>query len=117
MGRGWFTWTNFFLRVDGFFKFLERWRLTPLRRRAIRKAVEWMRAHYVDSDGLGAIFPPMIYNVIALSCLGVPDLAKVLHKHLQNVGETFDDEFVAECEAGLVWPENMAERLKGERPV
>jgi squalene-hopene/tetraprenyl-beta-curcumene cyclase len=32
-----------------------------------------MRAHYEDSDGLGAIFPPMIYTVIALKCLGVPE--------------------------------------------
>ena len=59
----WFSWTNFFLGVDWCFKKLERWRLTPLRRRAVRKAVNWMRERYADSDGLGAIFPPMIYTV------------------------------------------------------
>ena len=32
-----------------------------------------MREHFEDSDGVGAIFPPMIYTVIALRCLGVPD--------------------------------------------
>ena len=31
------------------------------------------RADFADSDGLGAIFPPMIYNAIVLKCLGVPD--------------------------------------------
>lgn len=71
--RGWFTWTNFFLRVDRWLKRLERWKVTTLRPRAIRKAVAWMRERYVDSDGLGAIFPPMIYNVIVLRCLGVSD--------------------------------------------
>ncbi len=30
-----------------------------------------MRERFEDSDGLGAIFPPMIYTVIALRCLGV----------------------------------------------
>src|SRR5205823_4124998 len=39
----------------------------------VRKAAAWMRAHYDDSDGLGAIFPPMIYTAIALKCLGVPE--------------------------------------------
>ncbi len=66
-----FTWTNFFLRVDSLLKRLERWRLTPLRRWALRKAVAWMRERYVDSDGVGAIFPPMVYNAIVLHCLGV----------------------------------------------
>ena len=69
--QGWFTWANLFLRIDALLKRLERWKLTPFRRRAVRKAVEWMRKHYADSDGLGAIFPPMIYNVIVLRCLGV----------------------------------------------
>ena len=71
--KQWFSWTNVFLGVDWCFKTLERWRLTPLRRRAVRKAVNWMRERYADSDGVGAIFPPMVYNAIVLKCLGVPD--------------------------------------------
>ena len=69
----WFSWTNFFLGVDWLLKKVERWGLTPLRRRAVRKAVEWTRGHYRDSDGVGAIFPPIVYNAIALRCLGVAD--------------------------------------------
>lgn len=68
-----FSWTNFFLGVDWCFKTFERWGLTPLRKRAVRKAVNWMRERYADSDGVGAIFPPMVYNVIVLKCLGVSD--------------------------------------------
>jgi squalene-hopene/tetraprenyl-beta-curcumene cyclase len=68
-----FSWTNLFLGIDWCFKTLERWKLTPLRKRAVRKAVAWMRERYAESDGLGAIFPPMVYNAIVLRCLGVPD--------------------------------------------
>jgi squalene-hopene/tetraprenyl-beta-curcumene cyclase len=67
------SWTNVFLLVDWCMKKAERWRLTPLRGRAVRKAAAWMRERFADSDGLGAIFPPMIYTVIALKCLGVPE--------------------------------------------
>jgi squalene-hopene/tetraprenyl-beta-curcumene cyclase len=70
---GWVSWTNFFLAVDWLWKKVEWSRLTPFRGRAVRKAAKWMRAHYEDSDGLGAIFPPMIYTVIALKCLGVSE--------------------------------------------
>jgi squalene-hopene/tetraprenyl-beta-curcumene cyclase len=70
--RRWLSWTNFFLGVDWLYKRLERW-LGPLRRRALEQAEAWMRQRFEDSDGLGAIFPPMIYTVISLRCLGVPD--------------------------------------------
>ncbi len=71
--KNWVSWTNFFLGVDCVFKRLERWGLTPLRRLAVRRAVNWMRERYADSDGIGAIFPPIIYNAVVLKCLGVTD--------------------------------------------
>jgi squalene-hopene/tetraprenyl-beta-curcumene cyclase len=67
------SWANFFLKVDKALKLAERLRLTPFRRRAIRAAVAWMRERFADSDGLGAIFPPMVYTLIVLRCLNVPD--------------------------------------------
>jgi squalene-hopene/tetraprenyl-beta-curcumene cyclase len=67
------SWNNFFLAVDWLWKKVERFRLSPFRKLALRQAVAWMREHYEDSDGLGAIFPPMVYTAIALRCLGVPD--------------------------------------------
>lgn len=70
--RAWLSWTNLFLAADWWYKKLE-WALGPIRRRAVAKAVAWMRAHYEDSDGIGAIFPPMIYNAIVLRCLNVAD--------------------------------------------
>lgn len=68
----WFSWTNFFLGIDWLYKRVEGW-LGPFRRRALARAAEWMRERLAHCDGLGAIFPPMIYTVVALRCLGVKD--------------------------------------------
>jgi squalene-hopene/tetraprenyl-beta-curcumene cyclase len=67
-----FSSTNFFLGVDWLYKRAEAY-LGPVRRRALALAAAWMRERFADSDGLGAIFPPMIYTVVALRCLGVRD--------------------------------------------
>jgi squalene-hopene/tetraprenyl-beta-curcumene cyclase len=66
------SWGNFFLGVDWLYKKVEPW-LGPIRRVALKRAADWMRQHLEESDGLGAIFPPMIYTVISLRCLGVRD--------------------------------------------
>jgi len=61
--------------------------MTPVRRHAIRKAIAWTRQHFDDSDGVGAIFPPMIYTVIALKCLGVADDAQEMRWALQQLDD------------------------------
>ncbi len=66
------TWTNFFLAADQLLKRCENW-LGPIRSAALRRAEAWMREHLADSDGLGAIYPPMIYTVVCLRCLGHAD--------------------------------------------
>jgi len=66
----WFTWHNIFLTVDGLLKWWERHGLKSVRRRAIAKAQEWMIERIHHSDGLGAIYPPMMYSVMALDALG-----------------------------------------------
>ncbi len=68
----WFSWPNFFLGLDWVLKKVERFRLTPLRKYAVRKALAWMRERCDESDGLGAIFPPIIYHAVVLKCLGTP---------------------------------------------
>jgi squalene-hopene/tetraprenyl-beta-curcumene cyclase len=67
------TWTNFFLGVDQAIKRLERWSPAWIRRAAIHAATRWMLDHCVDSDGVGAIFPPMVGTIISLRCLGYAD--------------------------------------------
>ncbi len=69
-GRGLFSWDRFFRTIDGTFKFLRRWNLLPLRRRAVRAATRWMLKRFDSSDGLGAIYPPIVWSLIALDVLG-----------------------------------------------
>lgn len=65
-----FSWTNFFLALDRGLKFADRWTPFAWRQPGIRAAHRWMCDHFENSDGLGAIFPPMIYTVVALKALG-----------------------------------------------
>jgi squalene-hopene/tetraprenyl-beta-curcumene cyclase len=71
--RKFFTWTNFFLGLDYLVKRMGRWEPRWLRNWAVERAKNWMLERFADSDGLGAIFPPMIYTVISLRCLGYAD--------------------------------------------
>ena len=66
----WFSWTNFFLGVDQVVKFWERHGPRWIRKKAIEQADAWMQEHFDDSDGVGAIFPPIVYTIICLKCLG-----------------------------------------------
>ena len=67
------NWDNFFRVVDRGLKIIDKLRLTPLRGIAIGKAKRWMLERFEESDGLGAIFPPIIWSVVALKCLGYPE--------------------------------------------
>jgi squalene-hopene/tetraprenyl-beta-curcumene cyclase len=64
------SWTNLFLLVDRALKSLDRWVPAAWRKPAINAAHQWMLKHCENTDGLGAIFPPMVYSIIALRCLG-----------------------------------------------
>jgi squalene-hopene/tetraprenyl-beta-curcumene cyclase len=66
-------WHSLFRRVDLALKFVDRWRLSPVRRLAVRRAERWMCERFDRSDGLGAIFPPIVWSVVALKCLGHGD--------------------------------------------
>ena len=45
--------------------------LQRIRAAAVQRAADWMIQHFEDSDGVGAIFPPMIYTIIALQLPGL----------------------------------------------
>jgi squalene-hopene/tetraprenyl-beta-curcumene cyclase len=63
-------WRNFFKMTDSVLKFLEQRHWTPWRRHALAACEHWMIEHFRNSDGIGAIFPPIINSIIALRCLG-----------------------------------------------
>lgn len=98
--RQWFSWTNFFLAMDRVLKVGERFHLTPLRSLALRRARQWMLERFADSDGLGAIFPPMIYTVISLRCLGYADSSPEMRWALKQL----DDLMIREGESLRLQP-------------
>jgi squalene-hopene/tetraprenyl-beta-curcumene cyclase len=63
-------WTGCFRTTNWALKALEAAGLTPFRARALRVAEAWIRERLEDSDGLGAILPPIINTVIAFRSLG-----------------------------------------------
>src|SRR5438874_1422553 len=67
------TWTNLFLGLDQVIKRLEVLRLGFIRAAALKRAETWLLEHFADSDGVGAIFPPIIYTIVSLRCLGYSD--------------------------------------------
>jgi len=67
------TWEQAFLRLDRILKWYDRHSIGWIRRRAIRRAERWILDRLEGSEGLGAIFPPMVYMLIVYRVLGYSD--------------------------------------------
>ncbi|MAC76101.1 MAG: squalene--hopene cyclase [Phycisphaerae bacterium] len=68
-------WRTFFAGVDRGLKMLHRLGGSPWRRRAIDRSFEWIRRRAgqdgaAATDGVGAIFPPMVYWQVVLKTMG-----------------------------------------------
>jgi squalene-hopene/tetraprenyl-beta-curcumene cyclase len=79
------NWDKIFRHIDATIKLFERWHIRPLRKQAIRLAADWMIERFKDSDGLGAIFPPIIWSVVALKCLGHDDKSPLVQQALEEL--------------------------------
>ncbi|MFM8734352.1 MAG: squalene--hopene cyclase [Pirellulales bacterium] len=66
-------WARFFRGIDRCMKACEAVGLTPLRARAVQACRRWMLDRFEGSDGLGAIFPPIVWSIIALKSMGCDD--------------------------------------------
>src|SRR5271168_2986076 len=76
-----FTWKNFFLGWNSALKFVDALPWKPFRRAALKKAEAWILERIGDgSDGLGAIFPSMMYSLMVLRTLGYGDEHPVVRK-------------------------------------
>ena len=64
------SWRNVFLFTDRLLHWAERVHIRPLRKRALKRAEQWMLEHFERSDGLGAIYPAMLNAIVALRYLG-----------------------------------------------
>ncbi len=66
------SWRNAFLWLDRAVKLWEKYGSTRLRRKAVREAERWILERTRRSDGLAAIYPPMMYAIMAFDVRGYP---------------------------------------------
>jgi squalene-hopene/tetraprenyl-beta-curcumene cyclase len=77
-----YSWKTLIHAADRTLSVLEQRRWTPLRKRALARAEQWLIEHLEGSDGLGAIFPAMMNSIIALDCLGYDRQGPVFRREL-----------------------------------
>ncbi len=94
------SWKNMFFAVDKLLKVWHKTKLMPLRRPALRRIEHWILKHTRHSDGLGAIFPPMVYIIIALRCLGYDKS----DKHLMRAERQLDELMIEEGDTIRIQP-------------
>src|SRR6266567_1803994 len=87
------TWRNFFLRLDDTFKFLQPLRIGLLRQRALEAAERWMLERIREgSDGLAAVYPAMLNCLIALRSLGYSKTNPIYAKVEKDFAGLFVDD-------------------------
>lgn len=98
------SWSNIFLTIDRCLKWGRRTGLIKPRAEAIRRAEEWLieRMTPETTDGLGAIFPPMVYIQVALQALGYPRD----HPVIQNAERELD-RFIVEPDRGAAHADHI----------
>ena len=82
------SWRELFMVVDRLLKLYHIRPIEGLRQKAIKEAEKWLLDHLQDTQGLGAIFPPMVYILIVFRALGYPDdHPRVVdaHQHLRDL--------------------------------
>jgi squalene-hopene/tetraprenyl-beta-curcumene cyclase len=106
-----------FHQVDRAMKIWERRGLKNVRARAIREAERWMLERTRYSEGLGAIYPSMMYLIMALQSLGYaddhPDLQEAV-AHFENLLIETDDRFQFQPCFSPVWDTAICAFALGE---
>jgi len=78
-------WSVIFQVLDRIHKSFEHLGMMPLRRRAVAKAEAWVLQRLEKSDGLGAIFPPIVNTIIALRSQGFDEDHPVIQSQLAEL--------------------------------
>ena len=83
-----------FSQADRVVKLWERRGVKEIRARAVREAEKWVLDHTRYSEGVGAIYPGMMYSIMALDALGYerdhPDLVDAIRRFDALIFETGD---------------------------
>jgi len=90
--KRWLSWSSVFQGLDRGLKWADRTLPRSWRKPGLRAAHRWMLDHFENSDGLGAIFPPMIYSVVALHCLGYEKDSAEMHWAYRQLDELLIEE-------------------------
>jgi squalene-hopene/tetraprenyl-beta-curcumene cyclase len=113
------SWKNLFLALDKALKLWEKTNLKPLRRSALQRIEKWILKRVAGdrSDGLGAIFPPMVYIIIALRCLGYsmedPQVMEAAHQLDRLMIDNEDTIRIQPC-FSPIWDTGIAAYALGE---
>ena len=109
--------SELFLRADKLLKQWERRGIQRIRDKAIAAAERWMIEHTHHSEGLGAIYPAMMYAVMAMDALGYerdqPDLVKAM-QHFDDLLIERDNLFDVQPCKSPVWDTAIAIFSLGE---
>jgi squalene-hopene/tetraprenyl-beta-curcumene cyclase len=109
--------SELFLHADKLLKQWERRGIQKIRTKAIAAAERWMIEHTHHSEGLGAIYPAMMYAVMAMDALGYerdqPDLVQAMHHFDDLLIERGDSIDVQPCKSP-VWDTAIAAFSLGE---
>ncbi len=108
---------NVFVQADKLFKRWERQNVKKIRGRAIREAERWMISRLYHSDGLGAIYPSIMYSIMAMDLLGYerdqPDLAQAI-RDFDGLMIESDDRLIFQPCKSPVWDTAIATFAIGE---
>jgi squalene-hopene/tetraprenyl-beta-curcumene cyclase len=114
---GFFNRRNTFLRIDKVFKWWEKYGSGAIRQRAIRKGMEWITERTRYTDGLAAIYPPMMYTIMAMDLLGYspehPDRAEAENQFANLMVDDGKRFFFQPC-FSVVWDTAIAAHAVGE---
>ncbi|MDB5174280.1 MAG: squalene-hopene cyclase [Phycisphaerales bacterium] len=85
------NWGEVFLKIDDVLKLYNQAPIAWLREKALKAAEQWMLERLEGCDGLGAIFPPMVYILIVFRLLGYADTHPVVQKAHKDLRDLFLD--------------------------
>src|SRR5258708_29737308 len=106
-----------FHHLDKLVKLWQRRGPKNLRQSALREAERWMLERTRFSEGLGAIYPAMMYHIMALTSLGYaedhPDLV-IAKRHFDNLLIERDGRFVFQPCQSPVWDTAYSAFVLGE---
>jgi squalene-hopene/tetraprenyl-beta-curcumene cyclase len=108
---------NLFIRADKLFKRWERQSVKKIRDRAIREAEHWMLNRLQYSEGLGAIYPSIMYSIMAMDVLGYerdhPDLMQAMG-HFDGLMLESEDSLIFQPAKSPVWDTAIGAFALGE---